>query len=692
MKVSLNWLKDYVDVEIPPKELAEYLTMAGLEVKELCEGEGGDVIFEIEVTPNRVDCLSVLGIAREVSAITGKELRTDSAKPCQSKICPPALSSSIKIEIQDREECRRYIGRVFRKVKIKPSPEWMQRRLLSLGIKPINNVVDITNYVMLEYGQPLHAFDLNKIREKIVVRKAKRGEKITTLDNEEKELDEEILIIADAQRPLAIAGIIGGEDCKVEEDTESVLLESAYFAPKGIRKASRRLGISTESSYRFERGVSLEGTEIASQRASALIEEFAQGELEGMILEGEEGKERRREIELRFSRVAQLLGMEVPRERIEEILRSLHFELEVEKEKVKVKVPHFRQDIAQESDLIEEVARIFGYQHIPLIMPKARLSGFEEKKEKKVEKRIKEILIASGFEEVITSSLISEKEIALINEINKYKERILSLANPLSMEEKVMRPELMFSLLPVLAWNLNHQVEKIKVFEIGKVYGRQKRIYEHKRLGMAMVGKEEEIEREKEGKNIWHRKSREIDFYDLKGAVEKLLLGLGVEDWRFTEEENKGFSPFSVTLKIKGRRIGVLGEVSRSILAYYEIEKRVYLCEIELNPLVEVISFQKKFVPIPKYPKVRRDIALLIKEEISCEQITEVIRESGRELINNVRLFDIYKGKQVPAGFKSLAFSIEYQHKDRTLTDEEVDHLERRVREQLRERLGAEVR
>ena len=717
MKVSLNWLKDYVDVALPVEELAEKLTMAGLEVKSVSEGEDRDKILDIEVTPNRPDCLSVQGIAREVAAVTGCKLQAagfrsmgNGKRVAGSGLRPKTENrqgtypqgkykpKTVSIEIQDKQGCLRYTGRVITNIKVQPSPQWMQRRLLNLGLRPINNVVDITNYVMLEMGQPLHAFDFEKIKgvnpkseirnpkqvsdskspmKKIIIRRAKKGEKIITLDGEEKELDEEILVIADSESPLAIAGLIGGENSGIDEGTNTILLESAHFKPSRVRKASRKLAISTESSYRFERGVNLEGVDLASERASELLEELAQGKSEEIAQAGEE-KRGEREVELRYKQVRRILGIDISEERIKEILGNLQFEVTFsDREKLRAKVPYFRSDIEGESDLLEEIARIFGFQNIPRTMPKAELSSFKEAKSKIVDKKVKEVLISSGFEEVISNSLISKQALDRGNQ----ERRIISIANPLSAEQEIMRPLLFFNALNILAWNLNHQAKRAKIFELGKVYyyGEREEPCEDEHLAIALFGNDEDS---------WRGKKR-LDFYELKGAVEKLLLALGVNNYLFVEEDDPLFSHLCAALKVGDKKIGVLGKVNEDILAHYDLREDVYLSELGFKQLVELASFKKEFEPILKYPSVRRDIALLVREEVKCKEIVSVIRENGGELINNIYLFDIYQGEQVPKGYKSLAFSIEYQGKERTLTDAEINSIDGKIRHELFKKLGA---
>ena len=698
MKVSINWLRDYVDVDLSPQELAEKLTMIGLEVKTISETKDKkDVILDIEITPNRPDCLSVLGIAREIGTITKGKLKRKRKKIKNKKL---KSKTEIKIEIQDKKGCLKYTGKLIENIKIKPSPEWMQERLFNLGLRPINNVVDITNYIMLEYGQPLHAFDFDKIKsmrviahsakdetcqerqssivkktKKITIRKAKAGEKIITLDNEEKKLNEQILIIADSQKPLAIAGVIGGKGSEVDENTRRIFLESAYFEPAGIRKTSRKLAISTESSYRFERGVSLEGVGLASERAVELLEELAEGKLEEVV-QTVEKKRKEKKINLRCGQIQRILGINIPQEKINRILRDLEFEIiSQNRESIKIKVPYFRSDVFNESDLIEEIARIFGYENIPIAMPKIEISYFNEDKIKLVSKRVKKVLISSGFKEVITNSLISKQSLA---KEDKENERIISIVNPLSAEQEIMRPNLFFNALDILAWNFKHKIEAAKIFELGRVYYKNKKkdVCEDKNLLLAMFGKD-----------------RKLDFYSLKGAVEKLLLSLGISNYTFEKNKSSLFSKYAACLKVDKRKIAILGKVNRNILTYYGLEeKNVYICEIAFKELINLVDFQKKFKPISKYPAVQRDIALLLKNDIACEKIVSLIRAAGGELITNISLFDIYEGEQVPLGYKSLAFSIEYQTNKKTLTDEEINTIDAEIRQQLFIKLGARGR
>ncbi len=704
MKVSLNWLKNYVHITLPTEELAEKLTMVGLEVKAISNGKGKDEILDIEVTPNRSDCLSILGIAREVAATTGFKLQSVASRVEENELPPQnakrkAKSTCAEVEIQDKQGCSRYTGRLISNIKVGPSPLWMQRRLLNLGLKPINNVVDITNYVMLERGQPLHAFDFKKIKSvksksqarKIIIRKAKAGEKIITLDNEEKELDGQTLIIADCQKPLAVAGVIGGQNSGIDENTNTVFLESAYFKPLQIRKTSRKLAISTESSYRFERGVCSKEIDLASERAAQLLEEFAEGKLEEVVWAGR-NKKKKQELELRYDQVKRILGIDISEERIKKILTTLQFEISFsDKKRIRVKIPYFRSDIERESDLIEEIARIFGFQNIPLVMPPARISLFEKSKSEIVSKKLKEILISSGFGEIITNSLTSDR--AIVEQGGKEK-KIIHIFNPLTIEQEIMRPSLFSNALNVLAWNFNYRAERVKIFELGKIYyySEKGEAYEDKNLLLTIFGKKE---------NVWYKKGKEfkqslsvprLDFYDIKGIVEKILFELGISNYSFTEGKDSRFSRLCAVLKIKNKKIGILGEVSKDILVHYGLKQRVYLCEINFKCLVDLSNFKKKFSPISKYPTICRDIALLVKDKITCGEIISIIRKNGGELINNIHLFDIYQGKQVPRGHKSLAFSIEYQGKEETLTDTEINNVDNKIRQQLSKKLKATTR
>lgn len=688
MKVSLSWLKDYVDVRIRVEELAERLTMAGLEVTSIYKF-GREVIFDIEVTPNRTDCLSIIGVAREVAAITKKKLKLPKAV-IRSPQAISRKTKGVKIEIKDKQGCLRYVGRMIVKLNIVSSPLWLKSRLNALGVRAINNVVDITNYCLLELGQPLHAFDYDKLEgAKITIRRAVKGEEITTIDGVRRELDKGILVIADKFKPVAIAGIMGGKDTEVTGKTKRILLESAYFDPVTIRKASKHLGLVTESSYRFERGVNWENVFFASQRAAELIVQFAGGK-EKAVKEAPGLKRQKKAIviNLPLNLVNDTLGTSLSENKVKGILKALQFTVRRGKLKDELRVitPFFRQDITRAIDLVEEIARIYGYEQIPTTIPKATFhsSLFPFQRKIKIENKIRNILTGLGFNEVVSFSLISRN---LLTKINLTEAEAIAVENPLSYEQEIMRPTLIPGLLDIIAWNLNRRAERIKIFELSSVYLKtQDRFIEREHLAFAISGRVFE--------NWVCRVKIEADFFDLKGCLERLLERLGIEEYEFKSTESPYLWPGKAAgLILKGEgEIGLLGAIKREILEEFDISNDVYVCEIKIGKMLSRITKERKFHKISKQPSISRDIALIVRNEIPSKEIVSIIEKKGRGIVNKVKFFDQYLGEQIPPGFRSLAYSIEYQAEERTLEDKEVNEIHSLICKELSEKLKAQIR
>ncbi len=673
MKVTYNWLKDFVAIKISPKELADKLTMAGIEVTSL-EEKGGDFVFEIEITSNRPDWLSVVGIAREVAAVTNSKFEIRNPKIKNTK----QEKSNFKIEIQDKKDCPLYTAKIIRGVKVGPSPEWLRMRLELIGCRSVNNIVDITNYILFERGEPLHAFDLNKLNsDTIIVRRAKSGERITTLDGQNRILTSDILLIADKNKPMAVAGVMGSKDSEVTEQAQDILLEAAIFDPIVIRRGRRKLGLESDSSYRFERGIDAETVENASEQAVKLIEEIAHGQC---VLAKEAGSTRPKgkEVVLDIPFVSKILGVKIGPARIKAILHNLGFSVKNKpKNLFKVKVPHFRSDINSEIDLVEEISRIYGYEHIPSTIPKA--SPNISPADIKVGVRcIKNILVGLGLNEVITYSLI-DKDLLSATEAAK----TVGVLNPLSKEQEALRPTLIPGLCRAIANNLNQKQNYVNIFEIAKVFlSNNSQVKEELVLGIALCGERQFFVSEqgliKEGVSILH----------LKGIMETLLRRLGAGCCVFDVKGGE-----IITINLGNGQIGTLQVLDKATVDKFDIKNRdVLAAEINLGQLLPTTNLGKRFAPLPIYPGISRDISFILKDDIAVTGILEAIKEKAQPLIKEVKIADYYKGKQIPSGFKGLTISCFYRSDERTLTESEVNPLHNAVSQTLADKFKAQLR
>jgi phenylalanyl-tRNA synthetase beta chain len=683
MKVTYNWLKDYLKIDISPDKLADRLTMAGLEVTSLKRTITGDWLMDLEVTTNRPDWLSVLGLARETGAITNKSL----ISPITS-IRRLEKDKDLKMQalVLDPRGCLRYTARLITNLQTKPTPQWMKERLEAIGLRSVNMVVDITNFVLLEYGQPLHAFDYDKLNtDKVIVRRARKGEKLIAIDQRLIEFDPEMLVIANEDRPIALAGIIGGKNFEVDEGTKRILLESAYFDPILIRKTSRKLGLVSESSYRFERGVDPEGLDRALDRACYLLEKLAGGKINETIIDVGKKYYQRTKISLDPVKANKVLGIKLSNERIVNIFRRLELPTVVEKDgALQVEIPGFRRDLSRPIDLIEEIGRLSGYQNIPIVIPKIRFNPPQQSSDKPVESKVRQLLISAGLVEVINYSLISRQ---LLKKINMETEEVISIKNPLTREQEIMRPNLLGGILNVIAGNRDKGIDDIRIFELSRVYlpkGVRKLPAEQLNLAVALSGRK---------LPDWREKSEPFDFYNLKGLLEECLARLGIDDYEISYRQHSSLRlTNSACLKIKGEQIGYLGEVRKDILNNFGLNDPIYIFECNFDSLASRSELKKRFKPFIKYPSITYDIAVVVKKGITSQEITDLINASGGRLVSKIRLFDVYQGRQIPDGYKSLAYSIEYQAPDRTLTAEEVEKIHSKIRQTLQDRLNAQIR
>ena len=649
-----------------------------------------DTVLELEVTSNRGDCLSVLGIAREVAAASGVPLRHPRPRPRETGA--PA-AEDIRVRIEAPDGCPRYCARVVRGVTVQPSPLWLRLRLRRAGMRPVNVVVDATNHVMLERGQPLHAFDLERLAEGvIVVRRAARGERLVTLDGTERTLDRADLVIADGRGPVALAGIMGGEQSEVTAGTRVLLLESAFFAPAIVRRTARRTGIGSEAAYRFERRVDPAMVPEALDCAAALIGRLAGGRAAPGIVEEPAGgwTPEMPAIRLRPRRVAALLGVDMPRGEILRRLRALGAECRSDAGAFVVTPPSHRGDLEREEDLVEEVARLGGYDAIPVRLPEMPLTSGEDSRTRLTARRLRRLLIAEGLAEMVT---LAFTDAATNGRLPGFVGRALAplaVRNPLSSETGELRRSPLAGLVRATATNVALGADFVGAFEIGKGYGvdAQGVRQEPRALAAVLCG-------------AWPSRGVErigptVDFADLKGIVENVLAGLGLQEdaarWRPIGEEAFLHPGKAAVIEVAGTAIGVAGSLHPKIAQACDLAEEVWVCELDFEILADYGSRRVELRPVPRFPAVTRDIAVIVDEAFPAAAILEEIRSLADARIEAVRLFDCYRGAPVPTGKKSLAYSIAYRAADRTLTDDEVGVVHAGVLERLRERFSFDLR
>ncbi|SFL57203.1 phenylalanine--tRNA ligase subunit beta [Candidatus Frackibacter sp. WG13] len=643
-----------------------------------------DIIFELDLTPNYSDCLSMIGVAREVAAMTGNQLQLPEV---EYSATGPEVKELTSIEVEDEDLCPRYTVRVIKDVEVKESPLWLQRRLKAAGIRPINNIVDITNYILMEFGQPLHAFDYDQLTEnRIVVRRAKSGEKLLTLDDEERELDEDMLVIADAQEPICVAGVMGGANSEVTERTTNILLESANFDPISIRQTAKKLGLHSESSHRFERGVDVNSTDLASQRAIKLILDLAGGEVAKGVIDLYPNPVEPLELNLNVNRINRLLGTDIGEDEMIELLTNLEFEVEEENDNLIVKVPTFRGDISREADLVEEIARMYGYDQIEPVLASGPILQGKKTWQQSLEDKTLNLLTGLGLTEVKTFSFTSQ---TIFDEIKLPEDSDLrdtvKLNNPLSSEHEVMRTTLLPNLLEVLNRNISRNVDEVKIFELGRAFTPQEGELPEERLllsGALM---------EKNENEIWDLDAS--NFFALKGVIEEYFTALNIEEYEFNNSEHPSLHPGrTAIIKVKGEEVGILGEVHPDLIDNYDLLPRTVLFELEFEIIVKHANDDLVYRELPKYPASTRDIALVVDVEVTSQDLENIINGVAGDLLETIELFDLYQGKQVEEGTKSLAYSLTYRAQDRTLTDDEINKLQSQIEDRLDEEFGAKIR
>ncbi|MFC1927458.1 phenylalanine--tRNA ligase subunit beta [Chloroflexota bacterium] len=804
MKISLKWLKDYVDINLASKELAEKLTMAGLEVrgietvggswddvvigevialnphpnadrlrlatvdlgtgqvttvcgapnisvgqrvtfarvgaclmdphtgkaavlkpakirgvasegmvcseKELGISENhegililppeapigvaasaylGDVVFDLDITPNRPDCLSVLGIAREIAALTGESLRLPQVDYEETE---KSIDSLASVDVVNPDLCPRYCAGLVTGIKIGPSPGWLQRRLNSCGMRPINNVVDVANYVMLEYGQPLHAFDYDKLEgRQIVVRRAGAGETITTLDGSRRTLNPDILVIADKEGAVAVAGIMGGLDSEVTDRTDTILLESANFNQASIRRGCNHLQFQSEASIRFEKGLSSELPLVPLKRATQLFLEVAGGRAAKGIIDVYPGKSEAKLISLTGRELKRLSGLKLNIDEITAVLKLLGFECQegASDSQIVVSAPYWRSDIRCPADLVEEVARIVGYDKVPMTRLSSSLPAQKSKlsleaRQSELKDTLRNILTGLGFQEILTYSLVSLEKLQKLWPELEPKIPPLKVANPMTREQEYLRTSLRAGLLAALAHNQKFEQAGIRLFEIGKVFLPQGKDLPEERetLCALLSGTGTELS--------WQTDGESLDFFDAKGVVESFLNQLGLKA-SFEHSDDEGLYPGrGADVIVEDDKVGIVGDAHPRVVQAFELSNTVSLVEIDLDKLLSKIAMTRGYESIPRFPSVSRDVALVIDEQVTYRRVEEIIESFP--LVTKITLFDLYRGEQIAEGKKSFAIRIVYQSPSRTLTDREVDQTQKQMLGKLADELGATLR
>ncbi|HLW81268.1 MAG TPA: phenylalanine--tRNA ligase subunit beta [Candidatus Acidoferrales bacterium] len=694
MKVLYNWLKEFADVSAPPPELRSRFSMAGVSVDSIDESAAGPVL-DAEITINRPDLLGHLGIAREVAALYRLDLKR--TQPTINESAEPATQAA-RVEIESPELCARYTARILRGVKVQPSPDWLRQRLEALGQSSINNVVDATNYVMLELGQPLHAFDFDRLAEhRIVVRRARQGETMRTLDGIERKFSKDMCLICDARGAVAIGGVMGGAESEISFSAKNLLLESAWFDPIAIRRTSKVLGLRTEASLRFERGADIDMAEFASKRAAELIQQLAGGEVLGGVIDVYPQPHSPQKVELSRKELLRVMGAGVPDREIEEILSALGF-APVRSDANRgsadslvaawsCTIPSWRGDVTREIDLIEEVARLHGYDKFPPRLPPAKLPA-KRLPHAREEARLRERLVALGYQEIVAIPLVAPERDAIFRPENASPAEI---ANPLSEDASVMRTSGAVSMAAAIEWNLNHGQKNLRLFEIGKMYEvRDEKPVETRilTLGAAGLAREQSI----------HESAREFSFGDLKGSLDEMFALAGGANWRPASPQwlapNRA-ARISLAAASEGKSVGVCGQLARAVAQKFKLRQDVYLAELQLEPLLEAIAkagATLRYEPLPRFPAVERDFSLVLANGTSFASIEHTLRALSIPELRRVEAIDLFHGGQIPAGKHSLLLRVTFQSDVSTFTEAQLAEFSARIASTLSEKLGASLR
>ena len=687
MFISYEWLRELTDTKLRPQELQERLTMVGLAIDAVDEHKD-DSVLDVEVPSNRPDCLSHVGIAREVAVIENCQVRLPAGEQPRTEGRAATLTS---VEIKDPDLCPRYAARLVRGVRIGPSPDWLAKRLEVIGQRPINNVADVTNYVLHELGQPLHAFDFEKLAgHRIVVRRAAAGEKLKTLDGVERTLASEMLVIADADKPVALAGIMGGEESEISTQTRDVLIESAYFDPQSVRQTARQLGMDTEASRRFERGADCDGVVRAQQRCIELICELAGGVATEDAIDVYPKPLTPRVVNLRSERVKALTSLSVETSEIVRILTGLGFERVGESNGgMDFKVPSWRIDVEQEEDLVEEVARQTGYEKIGSELPPSSMSGEYQPSEMQ-QRSLRRALNAFGFDEAINFSFIQQdNRFDLIPSLAGHENDQPQLANPIIEEAAWMRSTLLPGLLSSLRHNFNHGIRDVRLFEIGRIFSvSRKKELPDETLALSIVGTGGALEEDRP------QAERELDFFDLKGALETAVDWMNLSPLAFTQISARHLRVGQSALikRGDGKDLGTIGRLAENIAAFYKFRQPVYVLELDLSALLIGPVKTIQYSPLPRYPSVVRDISLLVNRNVALDEIFAAVNNQHVADCRSVKLVGTFEGGNIPSSKRSVTLRLEYRSDERTLRDEEVEDYHSRLTSRLLETFAAEQR
>ncbi len=683
MRFPLSWLKEYLPLDLSPEKIGELLTMVGLEVEKIdTDKYEGDAIIEIAITPNLGHAASLLGIAKEIAPLVEAPLHLP--HPVFKEKERERTESWLKVIVEDKDLCPRYTARVIANVRVASSPEWLKKRIEQCGLRTVNNVVDITNYVLLEYGYPLHAFDYAKLKgHQIVVRRAKAGEKIITLDGQERYPTEEALLICDERAPAAVAGIMGGAATEVTESTKNIVLEAAYFTRESIRRTSKQLGLQTEASRRFERGIDPNGVLPALARACELLEKWAAG----TPLFGEIDKKERqflpKRISLRLSRVNQLLGTNLALGEVEGIFQKHDYKVDASNATLHVEVPTYRTDIQEEIDLVEEVARYYGYDLLSTKNPTLYQEGTLPSSPLYIfEKKVRECLVGEGLQEILTADLISEEQSATAA-LDLSKRSFLRVLNPSSIEHVILRPTLLPGMLEVVKKNIDHGITDLSLFEVGRVHFKVKEeIYEPSVASILLTGLSSPY--------FFDPKTLESDFFDLKGIVENLFEALKLSPLFISPSTYANFHPFrQAEVSQDGRLIGILGEIHPETLKNQGIKQRVLFAELNLSDLLQISPRIMRYRPLPRFPFSHRDLTLTLSEKIPVEQCYAVLNDWPEPLLEQALLLDVYRSEKLGSGRKNVTLRFIYRDREKTLSNETVDRVHQEISQHLERSMQA---
>ncbi|KPA08814.1 phenylalanyl-tRNA synthetase subunit beta [Candidatus Magnetomorum sp. HK-1] len=633
-----------------------------------------DAVLEIGLTPNRPDCASMIGVAREIAAIESEPL---SQPEITLEETGPDCSTMTSVKIENPDHCPRYAARVMLDVQIAPSPIWLQQRLQSIGLRPINNVVDITNFVMMETGQPLHAFDYDLLEEnRIVVRTARQGEKFTTLDKKERTMESDMLFICDGKKPVAVAGVMGGLNSEIHSKTQRVLLESAYFQPTSVRKTSKRLGLSTDASYRFERGIDPDGVILAINRTAQLMKDICGATLCKGIVDVYPNPLPAVQIELSIQKTHQLIGITPDREQVKTLLKSIGFKVnDIDDDRIQINVPSHRVDIQRPQDIMEEVARLVGYNSIPIVSPKSPIQVEKQSLHMAYRQIIKQVMTGLGFSEAINYSFIASDSADRLSLTSDDRRRQhVELLNPISEDQAVMRTSLVPGMLETVRHNLNQKNIHLKLFESGKVFLKQSNapLPEERESIVAIWTGAAQVE-------SWQQKERICDFYDLKGIIESLMNALHIKKLTFNKPQQDVDPYFRIgyvaEIMVKQNKIGLLGEIHPEVLNAYQIKQPVYLFEIDYETLYPLIPEKINARPLPRYPATERDMTLILDKKVHAKDIIDVMKSCNEKLVSDIQIFSVYDGAPISEGKKSMSFRITFRSWEETLKDEKINQI-----------------